>query len=97
MSKVSKTKEERAEDFKNLVLNFNTSITEEGFYPLPMIEEFVDYWCESNLNGKKLRFEKEKTFDIKRRLKTFWRNSVNWEKPYTKKEKKKIDQSKLRL
>lgn len=37
-------------------------------YGKPMIREFFDYWTETNENGAKMRFEKEKTFDVKLRL-----------------------------
>lgn len=37
-------------------------------YDKVMIRAFYDYWTESNEGGNKMRFEKEKTFDIKRRL-----------------------------
>lgn len=32
---------------------------------------FVEYWTEKNLKGTKMRFEKEKVFDIKRRFATW--------------------------
>ncbi len=35
---------------------------------------FVEYWTEHNPNGKKMRFEGEKYFDINRRLQTWIRN-----------------------
>jgi hypothetical protein len=35
---------------------------------------FFDYWTEHNEGGKKMRFEMEKVFDIKKRLNTFLRN-----------------------
>lgn len=39
-----------------------------------MLMEFCLYWTESNMNGKKMRFEKEKVFDISRRL-VVWKNN----------------------
>ena len=38
--------------------------------------EFVNYWTESNTNGRKMRFEMQQTFDIKRRL-IKWRDNNN--------------------
>ena len=35
------------------------------------LRKFFDYWTEKNENGKKMRFEKDKVFDIKRRLATW--------------------------
>jgi len=37
--------------------------------------DFLDYWCEPNKNGK-LRYELEKFFDIKRRINT-WNKNTN--------------------
>ncbi len=40
------------------------------------VNNFIDYWTESNKNGKKMKFEMQKTFDIKRRL-VKWRDNNN--------------------
>lgn len=42
-------------------------------YPRPMLAEFYDYWTEVKEGGRKMRFEKEKTFEIAKRL-------VRWKK-----------------
>ena len=39
-----------------------------------MKDAFCNYWTESKTNGKKMRFEMQKTFDIARRLVT-WSNN----------------------
>ena len=36
-----------------------------------MLQEFYEYWSEKNMNGKKMKCEMEKTFEISRRLKTW--------------------------
>lgn len=41
-------------------------------YPKKMLREFYDYWTEHGSNDKKLRFEKEKTFGIEQRLRTWY-------------------------
>lgn len=41
-------------------------------------ENFLDYWTEKNLNGKKERWQMEKVFDVRRRYRTWLRNSKNW-------------------
>ena len=46
-------------------------------YPPRIINDFLDYWNESN--GKKCRWEYEKIFDIKRRLDRWQRNKERWE------------------
>jgi len=40
-------------------------------------DEFIDYWTECNPNGKKLKFEKQKTFDPVRRLRTWIKNDFS--------------------
>jgi hypothetical protein len=37
-----------------------------------MLREFYDYWTEHGVKDKKLRFEKEKTFGIEQRLRTWY-------------------------
>lgn len=55
-------------------------------YSKELILDFLDCWFEMSYNGKKMRFEKEKTFDIKRRLGRFKRNQIKWNTPKEKRE-----------
>lgn len=66
------TLEERKTEFCKLVYEKlgNESLT-----------DFLDYWTEHSINGKKMRFEKEKVFDIKRRWGTWSRNNIKFQKP----------------
>jgi len=41
-------------------------------YPKKMLRDFYDYWTEHGDKDKKLRFEKEKTFGIEQRLRTWY-------------------------
>ncbi len=41
-------------------------------YPKKMLRDFYDYWTEHGNKDKKLRFEKEKTFGIEQRLRTWY-------------------------
>ncbi len=41
-------------------------------YPKKMLREFYDYWTEHGVKDKKMRFEKEKTFGIEQRLRTWY-------------------------
>ena len=50
---------------------------------IEILESFADYWTESNTGGNKMRFEKQKTFDPKRRLRKWIANQKEW-KPITK-------------
>ena len=54
-----------------------------------LLNEFIDYWTESNEKGLKMRFEMEKTFDIKRRLTKWINNNYKWTKGQ-KSERKKM-------
>lgn len=44
-------------------------------------KDFLLYWKEKSLNGKKERWEKEKTFDPKLRFRTWMKNNKKWSKP----------------
>ncbi len=48
------------------------------------VSKFIDYWTERNKSGTKQRWELEKTFEIGRRLKTWFNNSRNWKKQNNK-------------
>lgn len=79
-----KTIEERKQLFKQdlwlaIGQNFNN-------YTKEMLIEFTDYWCEISPRGKKMRFEKEKTFDPKRRIATWKNHSLQWNKEPEKEE-----------
>jgi hypothetical protein len=54
-------------DFIDLLEN-KTYLEKFGF---DMLDEFVDYWTEKTLDGKKYKFQLEKTFEIPRRLNTW--------------------------
>ena len=44
------------------------------------INNFIYYWTESNEGGKKMKFEMQKTFDVKRRLLKWRDNNIEWGK-----------------
>lgn len=46
-------------------------------YPKKMLRDFYDYWTEHGVKDKKLRFEKEKTFGIEQRLRTWYNRNPN--------------------
>ena len=50
-----------------------------------LIDQFTDYWTEQGLNAKKMRFEREKVFDIKRRFATWKRNANNFKRVFNEK------------
>ena len=51
--------------------NISTIINNDEYkrkYGIEMIQEFIDYWTEMLPNGKKQRWQKQKAFDVNRRL-----------------------------
>lgn len=64
-----KTIEERLSDFRNEVLNYRETYDDE------LLKQFYEYWSEHNPNAKKMRFEKEKTWDLSKRLKRWSANN----------------------
>jgi DNA-binding transcriptional ArsR family regulator len=47
-------------------------------YPEDMLEDFINYWCEGK---RKMRFQKQSTFEIKLRLLRWSKNQKQWNKP----------------
>jgi DNA-binding transcriptional ArsR family regulator len=47
-------------------------------YPKEMLEDFINYWTEGK---RKMRFQKQTTFEIKLRLLRWAKNQKQWNKP----------------
>ena len=45
----------------------------EGLYPATLYNQFFSYWSETNSIGKMMKKEKERFFEIGKRLATFWK------------------------
>ena len=58
------------EKFINDVMTFD--------YPKDMLDDFINYWCEGK---KKMRYQKQTTFEIKLRLLRWSKNQKQWNKP----------------
>jgi len=71
--KPRKTIEQREFEFKNKVWDFSNMYSEDILIP------FIEYWCECSDGALKMRFEKEKAFDISKRL-ARWKSNQK-EKP----------------
>jgi len=69
--KHQKTIEEKKEEFKKSIEPFREK------YDSEMLNDFWRYWTEKNKNGKKMRFEMQKVFDVGRRLITWSKNENN--------------------
>ena len=70
--KPSKTVEEREREFGKSLAPF------VEVYGKSMIRRFFDYWSERSPKARLMRFEKQKAFDIKKRLLTW--SSKNYDK-----------------
>lgn len=62
------TIEEREKDF-------TIKVNREISFSYDMRKEFIEYWTERNKSGTKMRFELERTWDLKRRLHRWAGNS----------------------
>ena len=77
--------ENRKNEFKNSLSPFLEK------YGKDMLNDFFEYWTEHGYKDKKMRFEKERSFGLSRRLSTWSKNQKKWqkEKSSAKKEKPK--------
>ena len=73
-SKLKETKEKKTKVFigRTIELNNDVGLTEMD------VELFNLHWVQTNENSKVLHFEKQKTFDHKRRMQTWKKNSENY-------------------
>lgn len=71
--------EQRKEIFKSDVMEFT------GKYTVPLLQNFFDYWSEHGKNDKKMRFEKQTSFGLSRRLSTWYKRSSDGNQDNTKK------------
>lgn len=80
--KVNNTIEYRESEFKNSLQPYLEEFGKD------ILNEFYLYWTEKKPKGRKMLFEMQKTFDIKRRLDRWNKNNFNKkEKTSDKKEK----------
>jgi hypothetical protein len=79
----NKSMDERKRSFLTITQKTFSGYLGKGGNDLAIKQEctkFFEYWTESNLNGKKMRFEKEKTFDIGRRVSRWMDNTKQFKK-----------------
>ena len=76
---IKKDLPEREKDFEQLVKDTWKDLGGESFLPILEAQKFFLYWSESN--GKKLLFERQQTFDIRKRFKRWQLNNFNQSKP----------------
>ena len=72
---IKKNIEERKTEFKNSLLPYLNDFGKD------MLNDFFLYWTEHGAKDKKMRFEKEKSFGLSRRLGTWKKNSKKYDTP----------------
>jgi hypothetical protein len=60
----------RFERFRQDVLSYRVQ------FPDATLKEFFERWTEKSINGKKYKWERESTWDTKKRLVTWYKNEV---------------------
>ena len=70
-------REDKTPLIKNNISELINNDEYEKKYGIEMMQEFIDYWTEMMPNGKKQRWEKEKAFDVNRRLITWAKRDYN--------------------
>lgn len=70
------TKRTAEQEIKDRKLAFGMQLKPfNGMYQRSMLAEFYDYWTEVKDGGRKMRYEKEKTFEIAKRLARWSKNN----------------------
>lgn len=78
-NKFSSTSIQKKDSVEDRKVAFIEKITPYvGQYEKSMLNDFYAYWTEKNENGKKMRFEMEKVFDVGRRIATWAKNDKNY-------------------
>lgn len=82
-----KTILERKEDFKEKVKGFIND------YDKQELINFYEYWSEAGDNDKKMKFEKQTSFDCNLRIKKWFNNKKDWEKDKTQQSTSTLKQT----
>ena len=80
-----KTIEERENDFMNSIAPYVSEYGKE------MCRKFYEHWTEKNQGGTKMKFEMQKTWEVGKRLKTWFDNSKNFKNGNNQKGQPQID------
>jgi hypothetical protein len=67
-------------DLSYRLMKFEGEVYKQTF-KTELCREFISYWAEMNKSKTKMKFELEKTFDVKRRMLRWKKNSEKWSKP----------------
>ena len=81
-SRLDKIREDKSRVDKSKVLevrkkDFATSVHKYSDFSKSMRDDFISYWCEFNHSRTKMKWQLQRTFEIKRRLTTWKNNNFN--------------------
>ena len=81
-SRLDKIREDKSRVDKSKVLEvkkqeFFTSVHKYSDFSKTMRDDFISYWCEFNHSRTKMKWQLQRTFEIKRRLTTWKNNNFN--------------------
>lgn len=81
--KVENNLEQRKASFKELIKEVEKERrnNKEQPYSEQMLKDFFEFWSEHGVNDKKMRFEKQVSFSVKRRLSTWKKNESKFDPP----------------
>jgi len=85
-SKVKESKEDRANEFATRTKELNLDVELSDID----VQKFNLHWCQSGDKDTKLHFEKQKTFDHKRRMQTWKLNNYGQHKKDDRQDKKPV-------
>lgn len=85
------TKEDKILACKKREEKFITSVNNFSQYSSELLGEFINYWTELNRSETKMKFELQRTFEIKKRLTTWSNNQKKFDKKGGAKSKGKLD------
>ena len=91
---------DKVKDMKTREEEFYKQVSElnQGLLSKEEIDVFCNYWTESNGTGsKKLRFEKQNTFDIRKRLVRWKSNNNKWNKDFKSDDVEKTKKNEDRI
>lgn len=86
------TPSQTMKDFIEMILGRNemyepfvTQLSESKGLPVEIVraelDRFINHWCEHSKNGKKQKWEMERTFEVPNRLRTWFSNYLKWNPP----------------
>ena len=87
----------KIEPIDSRIKKFKDEVMENTQYLPSMLEDFISYWTEKTRTGKRFLAETKPTFEIKRRLNTWYKNSKENKRGMSDREYDQKKKEQLRL